>query len=131
MSALSLLLLAKIILTLPLINLYLFGDQKRLNSLHGQYGDNPMIYRFCGIGLLALVAIYGAALTNSLSGALPFDLILVGIVVNLGAATMLLAWNSHPKLRFSMWVFGGAGAGFLLTLAFPDQALIPLLNSVA
>lgn len=131
MSVLSLLLLAKIIFTLPLINLFLFGDRKRLNSLHGQYGDSPMIYRFCGVGLLALVTIYGAALANSLSGTFPFDHLLVAIVANLGAAAILLAWNFHPKLRLAMWAFAGVGAGFLLTLAFPNHALMPLFAATA
>ena len=128
MSALALLLTTKILLTLPLIGLFGFANNKQLNALTGQWGQDPLIYRLYAVALAALVIGYIAALVSVFDLRVPWGMLWVGLVSNAGAALIITAWSLHPRMRRAAWAFGTIAAGLLASLVFPTQAVAPLLG---
>lgn len=128
MSALALLLTAKILLSLPLIATFGFANNSRLNNLTGQWGQDPLIYRLYAVALAALVVGYLAALFVALDLQIPWGMMWVGLISNAGAFVMIMTWSLNPRVRRAAWPFGAIAAGLALALLFPDQAAAPLLG---
>ncbi|MBO9464297.1 hypothetical protein J7443_03570 [Tropicibacter sp. R15_0] len=128
MSPLALLLTVKILLTLPLIGLFGFATNARLNNLTGQWGQDPLIYRLYAVALSALLVGYLGALFAVLDLQVPWGMLWVGLVSNAGAALMIVTWSCHPRLRRSAWAFGTIAAGLVIALIFPAQAISPVFG---
>ncbi|MGH1412234.1 MAG: hypothetical protein ACRBB0_02000 [Pelagimonas sp.] len=128
MSALALLLIAKILITVPLIAIFGFASNKRLNTLTGQWGHDPLIYRLYAVALSALLVGYLAALLTVLEQQVPWGMLWVGLVSNAGAFAMIMVWSLNPKMHRAAWAFGAIAAGLVLTLVYPAQAVAPLFG---
>lgn len=131
MSALELLLYTKILITLftcvvPMLML----PARRVMALYHIGADAVPLVRLYGVALLALLVGYGSGVVSLWSGAIPWGILWMGIVSNLGATvTMGLtgAWRKAPPLAA---IFGGIGLALCAVVIWPEPWVRPLVGAV-
>lgn len=127
MSPLVLLLAAKICVTLLGISLpFLILSRDRLDRFSGFAGTPLVLYRLYGTALLALIVAYGFGLLEAFDGAVPWAIITMGIVSNVGAAVILVASGMAGSKPWLPAFFGLIAAGLILTAVFPAAAVSSL-----
>ena len=124
MTLLSLLLVTKILITLGVVILpFLFFKTATLDRLAGFGTPNAAFYRLYGMAILALVVAYTGGLLQTFQGLYPGTIVAMGLVSNVGAATvMVLTGYARKQVPLALF-FGLVGVGFILAALFPAAAM--------
>ena len=127
MSAISLILTAKIMVTVVLVTgLFLLLPRHRLETMTGVSAASATLFRLYGMAATALLVGYGVGLWQSMNGAFPWTAVLMGIVSNVGAAG-ILAFAPAASSRAFATVFGVIGLLLVWAALRPTAAIQPVL----
>ena len=127
MTAISLILSAKIMVTLLLVMApFLLLPQHRLEAITGVSAASTTLFRLYGMAVAALLVGYSMGLWQSMNGLFPWAAVLMGIVSNGGAAGVL-AFASSASSRVYAIIFGTIGILLIWTALNPTAAIQPLL----
>lgn len=128
MTAISLILSAKIMVTLLLVMApFLLLPQRRLEAITGVSAASATIFRLYGMAVAALLVGYSLGLWQSMNGVFPWAAALMGIVSNAGAAG-ILAFAPSASSRVSATIFGTIGLLLIWAAFYPDTAMQPPLS---
>lgn len=79
--------------------------------------------RLYGWALAALLVGYGGAIPVAEAGQMPWGIVVMGIVSNVGATLLMLSpWGKSPSRTMPL-VFGSIAVGLVLCAWFPQAAL--------
>lgn len=79
--------------------------------------------RLYGWALVALLVGYGGAIPVAEAGHMPWGVIVMGVVSNVGATLLMLSpWGTRPSRTLPL-VFGSISVGLVLCAYFPQVAL--------
>ncbi len=127
MSAISLILLTKILVTAVLVAApFLILPRRRLETLTGVTAASSTLFRLYGMAVAALLVGYGIGFWHSMDGVFPWAAALMGIVSNAGAAGILVVAPSGPS-RAAAAIFGTIGLLLVWAALYPTVAVQPLL----
>lgn len=128
MSALSILLLIKITVTLVFVALpLLILPKERLGSMFGLSASTPYIFRLYGVAMLALITAYASGVWQISQGQYPVGIILMGIISNGGAALAALIFGQFRKKFWLNLFFSTVTAGLVVALISKEFALTPIV----
>ena len=127
MSPLALLLITKIGVTALTVSLpFLLLSPARIVELSGFRSDPPVFYRLYGWAILALLVGYAGGLVEVQRGSFPWGVVVMGLVSNGGAATILITSGAAAGQRALTAFFASITAGLLVAAASPEWAIAPL-----
>ena len=128
MTFLALLFIAKIVVTLvALIIPFLLFKIETLDRLAGFGQPNLAFYRLYGMAMLALVVAYAGGLFQAVAGVYPAEIVLMGLVSNVGAS-MIMAVTGYARHQRGLTVFFGlVGVGFAFAFFQPAAAMMQVL----
>ncbi len=130
MSAISLILTAKIIVTVALVTgPFLLLPQRRLEFMTGVSATSATLFRLYGIAATALLVGYAVGLWQSMNGVFPWAAVLMGIVSNAGAAG-ILALAPSVSSRVYAAIFGAVGLLLIWAALSPTVAIRPLSSGL-
>ncbi|MGL5344833.1 MAG: hypothetical protein ACRC9O_09560 [Plesiomonas sp.] len=125
MSYLSLLLIAKIIVTALLVALpFLAAPLTKLEATTGLNAKNPLFFRLYGIAITALLVGYGFGIPTAENGQFPWGVACMGFVSNSGAAFLLL--RTSKQRTSSFWLgsfFALVAVALAVSMGAPNLAL--------
>lgn len=128
MSAISLILSAKIVVTVLLVaGPFLFLPRRRLEAITGVSAASSALFRLYGMAVAALLVGYGFGLWHSLDGLFPTGAVATGIVSNAGAA-VILAFAKTGSSRAYAAIFGTIGLLLIWATLSPSSAMKPMLS---
>ncbi len=128
MSAILLILAAKIIVTVVLVTgPFLLWPQRRLEIMTGVSAASATLFRLYGMAAAALLVGYGVGIWQSMNGVFPWAAVLMGIVSNVGAAG-ILAFAPSVSSRAYATIFGTVGFFLIWAALSPAAAIQPLLS---
>lgn len=128
MTTLTFVLLIKILVSIvTLVIPFLFFPPARLDASMGMTAHSPRLYRLYGMAISALLVGYAGGIVMAQTGQMPWAIIAMGIVSNIGAAGLLLTAGVKGLERLLMGVFAMIGVALLLAAALPELALHSLL----
>ena len=128
MSAISLVLTAKIMVTVFLVTgPFLILPRHRLETITGVSAASATLFRLYGMAATALLVGYGVGLWQSMNGVFPWAAVLMGIVSNVGAAGTL-AFVPDASSRAFATLFGTMGLLLIWVAISPDGAMQPILS---
>ena len=127
MSLLGLLLIAKIAVTFVAVAVpFLVLSRDRIARLSGYEGAPIVLIRLYAVAVLALLVGYGGGLRDTLAGTMPWAVIVMGIVSNAGAATVLVAYGEGGRRPLLTAFFSAVALGLLAAAMMPERALQPV-----
>ncbi|MGZ2260085.1 hypothetical protein [Roseobacter sp. A03A-229] len=128
MSAISLLLTAKIVVTVILVSgPFLLLPRHRLETMTGVSAASATLFRLYGMAATALLVGYVVGLWQSADGVFPWAAVLMGIVSNVGAAG-ILAFAPAASSRAFAAIFGTIGLLLIWAALSPTAAIQQLLS---
>ncbi len=128
MSAISLILSAKIVVTVLLVaGPFLFLPRRRLEAITGVSAASSALFRLYGMAVAALLVGYGFGLWQSMNGSFPWAATMMGVVSNVGAAG-ILALAPSVSSRVHATIFGAIGLLLIWAALFPSSAAQHLLS---
>ena len=128
MSAISLILTAKIVVTVVLVTgPFLFSPRRRLETMTGVSATSATLFRLYGMAATALLVGYSVGLWQSVNGVFPWTAVLMGIVSNAGAASVLV-FAPTASSRVYATIFGTVGLLLIWAALSPATAIQPLLS---
>lgn len=128
MSAISLILTAKIMVTVVLVTgPFLLLPRHRLETMTGVPAASAILFRLYGMAATALLVGYGVGLWQSMNGVFPWAAVLMGIVSNVGAAG-ILAFAPAASSRAFATIFGTIGILLVWAALSPMVAILPFLS---
>lgn len=124
MTILTLVLLIKILVSIvTLVIPFMFFPPARLDASMGMTAVSSRLYRLYGMAILALLVGYAGGIVMAQSGHMPWAIIAMGLVSNIGAAGLLLTAGVKGVERLLMGVFAMIGLALLVAAVFPELAL--------
>ena len=128
MSAIALILLAKILVTAALTAApFLLMPEPKLAAMFRISGNGARsMFRLYGGAVLALLVGYASGFWAIAEGRFPFGVAAMGFVSNAGAAAILVATGGWRRARFLTFFVAGIAIALVLAAAFQRQALVPL-----
>ena len=128
MSAISLILSAKILVTVVLVTgPFLLLPRSRLETITGVFATSGTLFRLYGMAAAALLVGYGVGLWQSMNGVFPWPAVLMGLASNIGAAGILASARTASSRVYAL-VFGTIGLLLIWTALSPTDAMQPLLT---
>ncbi|WP_299627784.1 hypothetical protein [uncultured Tateyamaria sp.] len=128
MSAISLILTVKIVVTVILVaGPFLLLPRPRLETMTGVSATSGSLFRLYGMAASALLVGYGVGLWQSMNGEFPWAAVLMGLVSNAGAAG-ILAFARTASSRVYAVIFGTIGLLLIWAALSPTGAMHPLLS---
>jgi hypothetical protein len=126
MSFISLLLIAKIIVTGLMIALpFLLLPADKLSKMTG--ADNATtLFRLYGIAIAALLVGYGSAFPLIADGKFPFGIAAMGILSNGGPAAFMFATGAWQRQKFMSFFLASVGISLVLASLNSTAAMRPL-----
>ncbi|MEM1245097.1 MAG: hypothetical protein AAGK22_01935 [Acidobacteriota bacterium] len=125
MTRLTLLLLIKILGTLPVAVPMLTFSHERLDRISGFGPSHEALYRVYGMALVALLVGYGGGIVQAQSGDYPLGVLIMGLVSNAGATLVLLLTGQAKRQLPAAVFFGLIAAGLAIALLAPEAAMAP------
>ena len=124
MTYLTLLLLIKISVTFIFVVLpFLFSSKERIEKLIFIQANSPLFIRLYGVAILSLLVGYGSAIPLAQSGVFPWGILLMGLVSNSGASSLMFILGSGKQSRVFAIFFGAIALLLVLAMAFPVTSL--------
>ncbi|WP_299693561.1 hypothetical protein [uncultured Tateyamaria sp.] len=128
MSAISLILGAKIVVTVVLVTgPFLFLPRHKLETMTGVAAASSTLFRLYGMAATALLVGYSVGLWQSMNGVFPWAAVLMGIVSNVGAAGVLVFAPTASSRGYAT-IFGTVGLFLIWAALSPTAAIHPLLS---
>ena len=127
MSAISLILSSKIVVTILLVTgPFLLLPRHKLEALTGVSAASGTLFRLYGMAATALLVGDSVGLWQSMNGVFPWAAALMGMVSNVGAAG-ILAFAPSASARVCAIVFGAIGGLLIWAALAPTVAIHPIL----
>lgn len=128
MSAISLILSAKILVTVVLVTgPFLLLPRSRLESMTGVSATSGTLFRLYGMAAAALLVGYGVGLWQSINGVFPWAAVLMGLASNIGAAGVLIFTRTASSRVYAL-IFGTIGLLLFWAALSPTGVMQPLLS---
>lgn len=128
MSAISLILTAKIVVTVALVSgPFVLLPRHRLETMTGVAAASATLFRLYGMAATALLVGYGVGLWQSMNGVFPWAAVLMGIASNVGAAG-ILAFAPAASSRAFVTIFGAIGLLLIWAALSPSVAIQQVLS---
>ncbi len=124
MTYLTVLLAAKIVVTIIAVIIpFMFFKPEVLDRLSGFGTPNKAFYRLYAMAILALVVAYAGGLLQTLTAEYPAHIVAMGLVSNVGAATLMVATGYAQGQKLMTAFFGLIGLGFVWAALQPAAAM--------
>lgn len=127
MTAMTLLLLAKIIVTALLVAIpMLVMPMRKLEARLRVTAAASTLFRLYGVSTLALLVAYGFGIASAQLGEYPWGVATMGVVSNGGAVIVLLTTGAASRAKLPCAFFGFVTVGLLASMAAPSGAVTAL-----
>ncbi len=124
MTYLSLLLIAKVVVTIAVVCIpFFFFKKETLDRMSGFGSPNIAMYRLYGMAITALVVAYSGGFLQTLAGEYPAQIVAMGLASNVGASVLMVTTGYVRSQGILTGFFGIIGIGFIIAALAPSFAM--------